>query len=250
MNGPSQPPGPEAEISADDSGLSRLSGIFLQPEATFQAINRRPNWLLPMLAVMVVSLLANTFVISTIGYETLMRENIDQRLGDMPREEREEIIASQVESQMMKVFTYLAPGFGFIAVLLVAGVLLLGVTLAGGQSTFRQVLSVTGHSFFAYSLVSSVLVCLVVYLNPEEVVANLQTAVQSHLGFLVDSKESPVLFTLASSIDLLSFYFMYLLAKGLAAAPKRLSFASALAVVVVLWIVWVGLKTGFAALTS
>ena len=171
MNGPSQPPGPEAEISADDSGLSRLSGIFLQPEATFQAINRRPNWLLPMLAVMVVSLLANTFVISTIGYETLMRENIDQRLGDMPREEREEIIASQVESQMMKVFTYLAPGFGFIAVLLVAGVLLLGVTLAGGQSTFRKVLSVTGHSFFAYSLVSSVLVCLVVYLNPEEVVS-------------------------------------------------------------------------------
>ena len=173
MNGPSQPPGPEAEISADDSGLSRLSGIFLQPEATFEAINRRPNWLLPILAVMVVSFLANAFVISTIGYDRLLREQMEQSLQvqEMPEEQRQELIASQLESQFVRVLGYVAPVFSVFAILLVAGVLLLGVTLAGGQSTFRKVLSVTGHSFFAYSLVSSVLVCLVVYLNPEEVVS-------------------------------------------------------------------------------
>ena len=252
MNGPSQPPGPEAEISADDSGLSRLSGIFLQAEATFEAINRRPNWLLPILAVMVVSFLANAFVISTIGYDRLLREQMEQSLQvqEMPEEQRQELIASQLESQFVRVLGYVAPVFSVFAILIVAGVLLLGVTLAGGRSTFRKVLSITGHSFFAFSLVNSVLLCLVVFFNPEETASNIQNAVQSHLGFLVDSKESPVLFTLASSIDLLSFYFMYLLAKGLAAAPKRLSFASALTVVVVLWMVWVGLKIGYAALLS
>ena len=252
MNDQPHRPGPEAESSANDSGLSRLSGILLQPEGTFEAINRRPNWLLPVVAVIVVSVLANAFVISTIGYDRLLREQMEQspQIQEMPEEQRQELIESQVNSPIVRILGYLGPVFAVFVILIVAGFLLLGVTLAGGRSTFRQVFSITSHSFFAYSLINSVLLCLVVFLNSEAAAGNIQNAVQSHLGFLVNSKESPVLFTLASSIDLLSFYFMYLLAKGVAAAPKRLSFASALAVVVVLWIVWVGLKLGYAALLS
>ena len=73
--------------------------------------------------------------------------------------------------------------------------------------------------------------------------------VLSHLGVLVDQTESPVLFTLSASFDLVTFYNLFLWSLGVSIiCGRRAGFGTGLGAVVVLWALWVIAKTGFAML--
>jgi len=71
----------------------RLPGIFLEPSRTFQEINRRPNWVLPVLVLIGIVLLTNYYVINTIGYETIARQQRLQssQIQQLSEEQREDV---------------------------------------------------------------------------------------------------------------------------------------------------------------
>ncbi|MFQ5739876.1 MAG: YIP1 family protein [Acidobacteriota bacterium] len=243
---------PPAGWDSSPGSWWRLYGIFLEPTRTFQEINRRPNWAPPLLLVVLIAALTNVYIINSIGFKTILRQQMQQnsQFQELTREQQEEQIERVSEQALVRYLSYLGPIFSVIVVLLVAGVLLLGLVLGGSESTFRKVFSVTCHSFFFYTALVSVLSVLVVMLTEDKEGIQVQNIVQSNLGLLVERTESSVLYTVASSVDVFSFYLIYLLSLGLSVVGKRISFGKAVGTVGSFWLLWVLAKTGWSALFS
>ena len=66
--------------------------------------------------------------------------------------------------------------------------------------------------------------------------------------FLNRSSAHPALYSVATSIDLLSFYSMFLMSLGISKLSSGISFGKAFSVVFALWAVYVLVKAGFASL--
>jgi hypothetical protein len=87
---------------------------------------------------------------------------------------------------------------------------------------------------------------------PEDIhpVLGQETLVQDNLGVLFTPGDHPALFVLGSAIGVLSFYGLWLKAKGLANAGDKVSSSAAWGVAITLWVLGVILGMIFATLFS
>jgi hypothetical protein len=96
-------------------------------------------------------------------------------------------------------------------------------------------------------LVTTPLTLLVLFLR-DDWTLNPQVAIQANLSLLLDREEAPkFLWSLAESLDLFSFWALWLLATGYAAVSSR-PWTWALPVVVGPWALYVAGKVTLAAL--
>lgn len=241
-----------AQMAPLGPNVSRLWGVLFEPSKTFGEINRRPNWLIPLIALIILMSAANTYVINAIGYENIVRQSMMQspQVREMPTEQREELIRRQSESSFFRYFAYLGPVFGVVVLLIIAGLLFLALVLVGGESSFSRIFSVTCHSNFAYSVVAYFLTILVVLLTEDKASLNIQSVVQSNPGFLVSQRESPVLFAALASFDLTTMYQVFLLSLGLSKVGTKVSFGTSLGIVLCLWLIYIVIKVVGAFLFS
>jgi len=73
--------------------------------------------------------------------------------------------------------------------------------------------------------------------------------VVSNLGVLVSQKDHPAIASLLNSIDVFSFWTIFLLAVGFSAASEgRLDRKKAMTGVIALWVIYVLIKVGWKAL--
>jgi hypothetical protein len=95
-------------------------------------------------------------------------------------------------------------------------------------------------------LIQTGLSMVVLYLkDPEEF--NLQNPLMFNVGAYLSPDTPAALRALGSSIDLFSLWIMVLLAIGISAAARKISFGKALAGIIFPWALFVGLKTMAAA---
>lgn len=230
--------------------FSRLTGVFFEPSKTFADIARRPSWILPLLLMVLASLGVTALYSQHVGWERLIRHQIEtsSRGQQLSPEQREQAIATQAR---------LAPLFGYVGTLvaiplyclLAAGVftgLVAGVMSAPVR--FKQVFSVVAFASLP-NVVGALLTGVVMLLkNPDDF--DLQNPLMFNAGAFMDAEHgSKFLHSMATSIDLFSFWVMLLMATGLkAAAGKKLSFGGALFVVVLPWAVWVLAKSALAGI--
>jgi hypothetical protein len=229
--------------------FSRLTGVFFEPSKTFADIARRPTWIVPLLLTIVASIGLTALYGQHVGWERLIRQKLEasSRVQQLPPEQKEQIIATQ---------TRLAPVFGYagtliaipLSFLLVAAVftgLVAGVMSAPVR--FKQVFSVVAFAGLP-NVLSMLLATVVMFLkNPADF--DLQNPLMFNVGAWMDPEHSSkFLYSMATSIDLFSFWIMLLMATGLrAAAGRKLSFGGALFVVILPWAVYVLAKSGLAA---
>jgi len=119
-----------------------------------------------------------------------------------------------------------------------------GIFSAGVR--FKQVFAVVCYSSLT-GMISAILTIVVLYLkNPDEV--NVQNALAFNpAAFMDQATASKFLYSLATSLDLFSFWTILLMAIGIkAASGKKLTFASAVFAVVLPWAVYVLGKSALA----
>jgi predicted permease len=225
------------------SNLSRLVGIFFQPKATFESISKNPNWQLPLTLFVILALAATVTMINMIGIGTLMRMS----LKDNPR--ADDIVQMAEESIATKAMFYVPAVVSTpIIILAIAGIFLMIFSMGGKESNFKKVLSVVAHSHFAYALVTSTLFILVVTFRADRGTLDIQNPLAFNLGFFLSHGEtSKFLMSLASSLDVLSFWYLSLLTIGFASVFSNLSWRGAAVTVVSLWCVYVLGKSATAA---
>ena len=222
--------------------FERLAGVFISPAETHKSIAARPDWLVPFLLILVVSIGANFVVAPHIDFEPQIRAQVEKQGGG---EEDVEQALGMVE-KFGKFQSIITAVFVPIILIVTAAVLLLAVKVMGGEGTFKQVFSITNYSWMPQILKAIIATAIIV---PKGMIdaRHLGTLLKSNLGFLADPLEAPVAFSFLSSLDAFTIWTLFLLTVGLSEAA-RFSRAKAATIVVILWLVIVLAKAGLAAL--
>jgi Yip1-like protein len=224
-------PAPAIEPAPKPSPWQRLTGVIAAPIDTFTSIARRPDWVVPFLAIFIISLAAGILIATRVDFTELAHEAIEMN----PNAKQVPDSAVRFTAAIMKVSAYASPILTVLSLLIVAAVLQVSFRLFAGEVTFLQSFSVTLYAWVP-RLIKAILSVIVIFSRPSISLLELSNPVMSNLGFLVDAKANPVLYAVASSIDLFAIWSVVLLIVGFAIA-SRLSRARSAAIVIGWWIV-------------
>jgi uncharacterized membrane protein len=220
---------------ADGSDMSTpqtLTGIFLEPTRTFEALRARPRFLVAAIIIVVLSIVVTFLVLNKIDYAAFMRDQITKGpRGDQMTPEQIDMAVGFWTGPIGKVVIYVLPVFVAAAVIAAGGAIyLLGSMLMGGVIRYKQAVSVWTYSSFAPAVVGAIAGVIVVLLTPAEDINPSQPGgiVRANLGVLLPHGSSPALGALLGSFDLFSFYGLFLAALGLRKVGKMSTRSGAL----------------------
>jgi hypothetical protein len=252
MSDPLAPQAPSsAPVEPEKPGgfFPNLVDLYFSPREGFTRIVRKPSFVLPLVAYLVLVLGFTGIWMSKMDPVEFMKIQIEEsgRADRIPADQRESIIEQQ--AKMMPIFAWVGGVVGTVVTfLVVAGVLLFVFRFFyASEMTFKQAVAIVSWVFFAVGLVTTPLLLLVLQLKGDWNI-NPQEAIQANLGLLLDkSTAAKPLWALLSSIDVFSLWMVFLLAAGFGVASRKTT-GSALWGVGLCWAIIVLGKVGWAAL--
>src|SRR3989442_11965675 len=202
----------------------RLIAIWFEPGKTFEDIHRKGSWLGIFLLVSALLGAASYLIATRMDAETFMRKGLEmnplaKRLSD---EQIQQILSRPVSPLQKYSGAVFAPVGVLISYVLVAGALLLTFVLMGAAISFKKSLAVTAWGLGPPSVIH-VLIAIVLVLakDPNSLEINVVNNVVSSPAILIVEKDHPVLHSILSSLDLFSFWAIYLLSVGFATVSDR-----------------------------
>lgn len=227
--------------------FSRFAGAMFSPGETFADIARRPDILWPMLLLVIFGYISTALILPRLDFETMTAMQTEAMRKQQPNMSDADLERVQrFAAATTKVTMWVAPVLSLLFYLLIAGVLLLAFRMMGGEGTFKQALSASLYAW-APMLLFSVIMLVVILARGAFDPTQSATLVKSNPAFLVDMKEQPVLFSLLSSFDVFTIWTVVLLIFGFAALSK-MSRGRAAGIVISMWVVFIMIRLGFAAL--
>jgi len=226
--------------------VQRLFGVFFSPGKTFQDINRKPSFILPLIVWIVLSLVATAVIMPRIDMEATIQQQIEKSGRSISDAEMEQAVA--IGGKFAAIAGYASALFGPILVSLVLGGVFFGlVRLWKGGSTFMKIFSVIIHSFIVQLI--KVIVAIPLVIRKESLLAEeAQQIVQSNLSLFFNREEtSAALYALASRIDIFSIWTLVLIIIGLTAVSK-LNVKQSATISIILWLIYVALTVVVAAI--
>jgi hypothetical protein len=230
-----------------------LTGIFFEPGRTFEALRARPRFLVVALISLVAFMGTYIFYIERVGYENIIDAEISiaRKTNSNATEEQLQQGATIQKGAIVKAIRMWSPILVF-AIIFAAGaaLYLLGANLMGGQMSYKRALAVWGYSSMPPLLITAVLTIVLLFVKPPESDTEIAQGlgrglVHANPGALVDSTAHPVMAAALGSLDLISFFGLFLAAVGLRKVG-RLSSGSAWTIVLVLWGIGVLVRLGLA----
>src|SRR5262249_10661315 len=177
-------------------------------------IAKRPTWAAPLIVLIVLSVVSGVILSSRIDWAAPAREAMEQR-KDMPPEAAER--ATRFAAAIGKVIAYVGPVIAVIAMLIIAGILLLAFRIFGGEGNFVQAWSATLYAWTP-NVIKSIVVFVVLLLKGGGQISPmlLPMLVRSNLAFLFDYKTNPMAFALATNFDIFTIWALILFIIGFA----------------------------------
>jgi hypothetical protein len=229
------------------SEVGRITGVYLDPKPAFADIAARPRWYVPLILMIIAGFAFTYFYTSHIGWRNYIAKTMENnpRTRDLPAEARE----TQVDAgaKIAPIFGYGGALIGVpLVALVIAGVLLLMCKMMGASLQFKQMFAISAYAMLP-GLISSILAIIVMFLkNPDDF--NLQNPLFFNIGAALEPPPNTgkFLYSVASSIDLFTFWSILLLATGISVASRKLPFSKAVVAVVTPWVIWVLVKSAWA----
>lgn len=246
---------PVPETPSSMSTLGRFVGVFFRPKETFASIAQRPTWIAPLILLSIIGLAVTWFFAQRVGWRSYIERQIEQnpsaqkRMEQVPADQRDGAIQQQVK--FWSVFSYVLPVAGtFIGAVIVGAVLLGAFSVVGGTKVgFVRSLSIVSWAWMPLAI-HGLLGLLIMFLKDPATV-DIQNLVASNPGALLPDDAAKWLAALLTSLDVFAFWVMALMGIGYSATnPKKISFGKAFSTVVGVWLIWVLVKVGAAAVFS
>jgi len=236
---PVHEPMPEPPGAAEPQNFfSCLGGVYSSPAATFGAMGRSPQVLVPIIALVVIGLLLGYFMVQKIDMGALAVDQLEQQVakGRITQEQFDQLKQRVAASPQYRTVISIPIQF-LLLVLVIAGIAkLVSGTFLGAENRFKAIFSVTLFAWIAVSIVYYALFVLILYLkNPADITAsNVNSLVASNLGawiagILGDDGSPGFLIRLAGWIDIFAIWKIVLLAIGYSAVSRKLKTATAAA---------------------
>lgn len=234
---------------APDSGsfFGNLFNLYFEPQATFTKIFVKPRVWLAILLQTALGVGFTSIWLERVDTREFMRAQLEQnpQVQELPAEKVEEIINAQ--SGYIKTWGRVGPLIGPVVIdLIIAGLLLFMFRFfLAVDVSFLQSLTSVAWTFAAVGLIQTPIMLAVFFLKDDWNLDPNQV-VQANPTLLFDPADLPRwLGSLLSSCDLFSFWTLFLLATGFAAAGRR-EFSTGLWGVGIPWAVYVMAKVAFA----
>lgn len=242
------------------SGVQKVLGVFFEPTRVFTNLRSHPHWLAAFLVIVVVNGIYATAFMQRLTPERIVDFTMEKLEASPIKPPPEAMDAQKVNAlqeakqpvQRVQTFAKSFVGF-FVFACFVATLCMLGVLVFGGRINFWQVLAAVFYSYLPVAVISKLLSLVILFIKaPEDVhpILGSESLVQDNLGILFSPGEHPALFVLAASIGVLSFYGLWLRAKGLANAGQKVSSSAAWGVTITLWVLGLIFGMIFATLFS
>lgn len=234
-----------------DSSFGRLIGVLVDPAKTFRALRERPTWLVALLVLLVLTSVVGYLVVERIdpaAQETAMRDAFEERGMRGEELDRQVETAMSFNRRLAPFFPVIGVFFSLLAYLIIAGVFLLGARLLGGTIGFKRSLATSLHASIPQAVGALLAIPIVLgreTIDPE--VAQSGNFLPSSLAVLAPEDAHWAVEALLGSIDFFSLWTLVLLVVGYRIVAG-LSQKAAIGLTVTLWLVWVVVKLGLAAL--
>ncbi len=242
---------PVPEAQAPINHLGRIIGAIMSPKKTFGEIAHRPSWIAPVLVLTVLSAAVCFGINQRIDWREYISHQMEQSpsTAQLTPEQKQQRVEGGAKFAPIVTYAFGVPALAVVT-LVVAAVMLGAYNLLGGASlNFRTSLGIVSHAF-SPGIISSVLFLLVLYLKPFGTV-DLENPVATNAGAFLAEGSAKWLQKLGSSLDIFSFWSLYLIALGFAAAsPKKLTLGKSFGIALAVWAVYVVIRAGWAFIFS
>ncbi len=219
------------QASGDLGFFARWANIYFSPKKTFEAVKLRPNWVWPMLLLVLLGTGFYFWTAKPRMNDTLEKMRKNENIMAMPAEQRQEIF-DRVESQFKSpLWGSVGVLFGIAYFFVAAGILFfVGNIIMGGEARFPRVLGAfvyTGFVGIPEMLVQGFLATAKGTLN---------TALSLAAFFPADQSET-FAYRLINGFDIFSIWFISVLIIGLATV-YNFKAGKVAAWILPLWILW------------
>jgi Yip1 domain len=242
------------------SPIQKLTGVFFEPSRVFRNLRVYPRWLAAYLVIVVLSALYTFAFTQRVTPERIVNHTMD-KLAEIgpplapPPDRIEQMRAQQIEDAKNPIQRAGAAAKTFVGAFvftaLLAALYMLACLAFGGRINFWQTFAILMYATVPVVVITKVLSLVLLFIkSPDDLhpILGQETLVQDNLGVLVSPANHPVIFVLASTIGLLSFYALWLKATGLRNGGTKVSKGVAWGVAITMWILGTLLITGFTAL--
>lgn len=225
-------------------------GVYCSPVPTFAEIARRPDFLWPLLAVIISAVAVTETMLAKIGMERIIRLSLEQsgQAARMSAEQMQEAV--ERGGAIAGVLAHLGGLMGPPIFLLIVAAVGLGIlnVIFGAQLNFKTAFSVTCYANLVGILGALMAVVMILFGDPERF--NPNNPAPTNVGFFLNPFEtSKPLLAMASSIDVLTAWLLILLGIGFSQAAGRKIKALTISLSFFgLWVIWVLAKVGWAML--
>jgi hypothetical protein len=228
------------------SGLQKVLGIFYEPTRVFRNLRFHPYWLAAFLVIGTTNIVYSTAFVQRLTPERIVDytfEKLEQSPIKPPPEAMEEAKAAALQQSKQPIQRVQTAAKSFVGIFVftcfIATICFLGVLAFGGRINFWQAFAAMLYAYLPIEVITKLLSLVLLFIkDPDDIhpLMGAQTLVQDNLGVLFSPAEHPVLYVLGSSIGVLSFYGLWLRAKGLANAGTKVSSSAAWGVSITLWV--------------
>lgn len=233
------------ESALTDNGWGRVVGVLVSPVKTFESIRRKPTWVAPLVVLVALNVVATLVVWPKVDFETAVRTQLERQGQEVSDEQV--VQAAEMQGKIGLPCAILALPLGVVVFALV---FMVAFKLLGGELGFKDSLSTALYAMMPWAV--AILLTIPVVLGQTEIDAEAMQSgglLASHLGVLAPEGTSPLLLAVLGSVDLFSLWALALMVVGYAIVAG-VSRAAAAGTVIGLWLVWVLVKVGLAALGS
>jgi hypothetical protein len=188
-----------------------------------------------------------------------MRTQIKKRLEKSNQSLTEEQMQQQVAigKTIAKFSPIIAAVVTPIIYVILAGIFALGMMFIQAKTTFKKMLSVVAWSSAAVSIVSTVVLMASLMIRDEESLRSIDPTqaagiVPTNVAAFLPSVTSPVIKSLAGSLDIFTIWTLILFTIGFAAiaGSRKITTRNTATVVFGFWVIYVFLKVVWAAVTG
>jgi hypothetical protein len=227
--------------------------IFYDPGAVFARVRERGSWAAPLVALALITMMFGYYVTHTIGMENMTRRFFDEHpsiANQMPPDKKEQAIQQSGSPARLAMGAVFGGIGAAIVTLIIAVILMVMLSIMDRKPELAKILGTVAWASFPFTVIGCIMGVLILFLSKDPSELDPQTLLATNVGaFLEKNSTGSFLYSLASSLDLLSIGRVFLLSFGLSQVTG-IAFARALTLMVGLWIFWVLLRGGFAAATG
>lgn len=212
----------------------RIVYVFTSPARLFTYLRYRPDYIVPILLTIIISVFATTQVYDIAINDRVAAVENNEKIPD----ERKNIIIDQMEASKegtkRLIYTFVFPPIGILITfsLVTAIFLLIGNVFLGGKARFAQLLAAYSYSYLIMAIAGTA-VKLPLWLAKGTLKVNTSLAL-----FMPASASQTTLYQFLSSFDFFTLWFLLVFGIGFAAI-YRFSQLKGILTVFVTWLIYV-----------